>query len=166
MRFETKMHINPPTATAQHKGERVVFKGKKPMVMHYMKKPQRIVHDNYIRLLKEEINNRTDGLGVYKMFTTPIIVEIDFMFAHTSNTAKRDQNKWFARSARPDLDNMAKGLLDCLTEVELIQDDGLIFDLRLRKFNVPLSKRGIRISITDELDTYTTDGEKENANNG
>jgi hypothetical protein len=34
--------------------------------------------------------------------------------------------------------------------VGLIQDDGLIFDLRLRKLTVPQKFRGVRIYISDE----------------
>ena len=45
---------------------------------------------------------------------------------------------------------MAKGLLDCITRVGLIQDDGLIYDLRLRKLTVPQKFRGVRIYISDE----------------
>ena len=58
---------------------------------------------------------------------------------------------------------MAKGLLDCLMSVGLIQDDASIFDLQLRKFNVPTNKRGVRITITNELsEHYESDGKEQN----
>lgn len=162
MKYEVFLPITPPTATAQHKGERIVrnkFYGKM-MVMHYMKRPQRIVHDSYIKLLKDDINTRADGIGSLKLFTSACIVNIDFFFPHPTSTKKSDQKKVFPRIARPDVDNMAKGLLDCLTEVGLLQDDCHIFDLRLRKFNVPATKQGISITISDDLEEYI-DGAKE-----
>ena len=91
------------------------------------------------------------------MFTTGIRVKIDFMFPHPSNTAKKNRSKRLAKITRPDVDNMAKGLLDCLTYVGLIQDDGLIYDLHLRKFTVEDGKRGVRIEISDEEETLNTE---------
>lgn len=152
MKYELFMHITPPTATVQHKGERVIFdkKTKRPMIMHYMKTPQRKAHDTYCTLLTHDFVTRKDGIGTEFMFTKPLVVEIDFVFPHGTNIAKRDRDKTFARITRPDLDNMAKGLLDCLMEVGLIQDDAQIFDLRLRKFNSNSKHQGVRISISDE----------------
>lgn len=152
MKYEINMNITPPTATAQHKGERVIFdkKTRRPMVMHYTKAPQKKAHDMYCKLLSHDFATRKDGIGTEFMFTKPLAVEIDFKFPHSVNVPKRDKNKTFARTTRPDLDNMAKGLLDCLMEVGLIQDDAQIFDLRLRKFNVNAKSQGIRIYISDE----------------
>lgn len=161
MRYETTLSLTPPTATAQHKGERIVKVGNKCFIKHYMKPAQAKVRDNYIRLLKQDIRTREDGVGLVSTFTTAVIVEIDFFFPHPSCTRKKDKGKTFPKVTRPDVDNMAKGLLDCLTTVGIIQDDGLIFDLRLRKFNVPHGKQGVRILVTDELHTYYNEDNKE-----
>lgn len=164
MKYEVFMPITPPTATAQHKGERVVYdkRTNRPMVMHYMKYPQRKAHDLYVKSLRADIATRKDLIGSVHLFHQPVIVEIDFMFPHGANTAKRDKNKVFPRAVRPDVDNMAKGLLDCLTEVGIIQDDALVFDLRLRKFNVNSKHQGVRVSITDDIQiAYQNDGERE-----
>lgn len=159
MRYKAFLSMVPPTATAQHKGSRIIYVGGRPTVMHYTKLPQRKVHDAYVRHLSADIARRTDGIGRETMFTTAIAVEIDFYFPNPVNTPKRDKDKTFAKTTRPDVDNMAKGLLDCLTEVGLIQDDALIFHLRLRKFTTGQHHVGIDITITDELDGYTVDGD-------
>ena len=159
MRYEAFLSMLPPTATAQHKGSRIVYVNGKPTIMHYTKIPQRKAHDEYVKHLIADINRRGDGIGREFMFTTAIVVEIYFYFPNPVNTPKKNRNKTFAKVTRPDVDNMAKGLLDCLTEVGLIQDDGLIFDLRLRKFTTGQHHVGIGITITDELDDYTIDGE-------
>ena len=164
MRYEAFLKMTPPTATAQHKGSRVVFVNGRATIMHYTKLPQKKAHDLYVKLLTADILYRKDGIGTTCMFTTPVVVSIDFLFPNPSNTAKKNKDKTFAKATRPDVDNMAKGLLDCLTEVGLLQDDALVFDLRLRKFTVAERRQGVRISITDELDEYTmNDGDtKEN----
>lgn len=161
MRYETFLSMVPPTATAQHKGSRIVYVSGRPTIMHYTKVPQRKAHDEYVKHLMADINRRRDGIGRVSMFTTAIAVEVDFYFPNPVNTPKRNRNKTFAKTTRPDADNMAKGLLDCLTEVGLIQDDALIFDLRVRKFTTGQHHVGIGITITDDIDNYKIDGEEE-----
>lgn len=154
MTYEAFLDMPPPVSTVQHKGERVVFgRSGRAFVHHYTKKPQQRALDEYTRLLTADIKKRVnvDGIGTYSMFTTAIKVEINFYFPHPSNVAKRDRSKTFAKVTRPDVDNMAKGLLDCLSRVGLIQDDALIYDLRIRKFTVEEQNRGVYIRISDEL---------------
>lgn len=158
MRYKSFISMVPPTATAQHKGSRIVYDHGKPKIMHYTKLPQRKAHDEYVRHLNADINSREDGIGKEFMFTTAIAVEIDFFFPNPSNTPKRNKNKTLAKVTRPDADNMVKMLLDCMTEVGLIQDDCLVFDLHIRKFTTVQNHVGIGITITDELDNYTLDG--------
>lgn len=164
MTYEIFMPIDPPTATDQHVGHRIGYVNGKQVILSYRKKPQKQAHLLYETELKRDIRHRKDGIGTIKMFAgSPLIVKIDFCFAHPANTAKRDKNKTFARTVRPDVDNMAKGLLDCLMAVGLIQDDATIFDLQLRKFNVPQNKRGVRVTITDEFpEWYNSDGKETN----
>ena len=152
--------MSPPVCTVQHKGERVIYNNKgRPFVHHFIKKRQKAALDEYVKHLRQDIADRRDrdGIGTYSMFTTGIRVKIDFMFPHPSNTAKKNRSKRLAKITRPDVDNMAKGLLDCLTYVGLIQDDGLIYDLHLRKFTVEDGKRGVRIEISDEEETLNTE---------
>jgi len=151
MTYETFLSITPPTATDQHVGHRIAHVNGRQLILSYRKKPQKKAHELYEHYLRNDIKHRTDGIGTFKMFTGAIKVEIEFRFPHGTNVAKRDKGKTFARTVRPDVDNMAKGLIDCLMSVGLIQDDATIFDLHLFKFNVPENKRGVRITITDEF---------------
>ena len=159
MRYEATLPMSPPICTVQHKGERVVYNKGRPFVHHFIKKRQRAALDEYVKHLRQDIVDRRDrdGIGTYSTFTTGIRVKIDFMFPHPANTAKKNRSKRLAKITRPDVDNMAKGLLDCLMYVGLIQDDGLIYDLRLRKFTVEEGKRGVRIEISDEEETLNTE---------
>ena len=160
MKYEVTLPMSPPVCTVQHKGERVIYNNKgRPFVHHFIKKRQKAALDEYVKHLRQDIADRRDGdgIGTYSMFTTGIRVKIDFMFPHPSNTAKKNRSKRLAKITRPDVDNMAKGLLDCLTYVGLIQDDGLIYDLHLRKFTVEEGKRGVRIEISDEEETLNTE---------
>lgn len=145
------MSIVPPTATDQHKGYRVAQVNGRQVVMTYRKKPQQLAHERYLKLLKADAATRRDGIGSWRMFTKPIAVTVSFLFPHPSNVAKRDRNKAFVKTTRPDLDNMAKGLIDCLSEAGIIQDDSLIWRLELTKYSVPADKCGVRIDITDRL---------------
>jgi Holliday junction resolvase RusA-like endonuclease len=153
MKYETILDMSPPIYTMQNKGERVVRgKSGKLFVHHFTKKKQQSALDEYVRRLNYDIKRRAnlDGIGTFYTFTTAIKVEIDFLFPHPCYIKKRDRGLWLPKVTRPDVDNMAKGLLDCITRVGLIQDDGLIFDLRLRKLTVPQKFRGVRIYISDE----------------
>ena len=164
MTYEVFLPIDPPTATDQHVGHRIARVNGKQIILSYRKKPQKRAHELYEYELKRDIRQRKDGIGTLYIFAgEPIIVNIDFMFPHPDCTAKRDRNKTFARTVRPDVDNMAKGLLDCLMSVGLIQDDASIFDLQLRKSNVPTNKRAVRITITNDLsEHYESDGKEQN----
>lgn len=153
MKYETILDMSPPIYTMQNKGEKVVRgRSGKLFVHHFTKKKQQSALDEYVRRLNADIKRRAnlDGIGTFYMFTTAIKVEIDFLFPHPAYIRKRDRGLWLPKVTRPDVDNMAKGLLDCITRVGLIQDDGLIFDLRLRKLTVPQKFRGVRIYISDE----------------
>lgn len=152
MRYEAFLSMVPPTATAQHKGARIVYVNGRPTIMHYTKAPQRKAHDEYVKHLTADINRRVDGIGREFMFTTAIAVQVDFYFPNPVNTPKKSRDATFAKTTRPDADNMVKGLLDYLSEVGLIQDDALIFDLHIRKFTTGQHHVGIGITITDEID--------------
>ena len=66
----------------------------------------------------------------------PCQVGIVFIYPHTKES-KRLADKTGAdvvnKSTRPDLDNLSKSVLDCLVDSGWIKDDGLIYELILRK---------------------------------
>lgn len=162
MRFDTFLRITPPTATDQHKGYRIANMGGRMTVMTFMKARQRAAHDLYERELAKAVRDNPDGIGTTFTFGNgqPCRVEIDFLFPLPSSTPKARRNTTVPRITRPDADNMAKGLLDSITASGILQDDAFIYDLRIRKFNVPQGRQGVRITVTDELpQSYMTDGD-------
>lgn len=52
------------------------------------------------------------------------------------------------KTTRPDLDNVAKLLLDAMTRAEYWKDDSQVYDLRLTKFNGPLP--GVAVVVLQE----------------
>jgi Holliday junction resolvase RusA-like endonuclease len=69
-------------------------------------------------------------------FDKPVQVGIVFIYPHTKES-KRTADKTGAdvviKSTRPDLDNLAKSVLDALVDSGWLKDDSLIIELILRK---------------------------------
>ncbi len=143
-----KLKIDPPRCTAQHKGERIIA-GR--YVHHYEKKPQRQARLAYLAAIREESGSTPVGYdtrypdGRLK----PLQVLIDFIFK-----APTKKQRGMLKTTRPDLDNMAKGLLDCLTEAGLLADDSQITTLRLRK---SYGDPGVAVTIVEEPEPQETD---------
>lgn len=60
-------------------------------------------------------------------------VLIEFNFAHNKSTSKAKAQETFPKITRPDLDNMAKTVLDGLTAAGCWQDDSQVSNLQLIK---------------------------------
>lgn len=75
----------------------------------------------------------------------PYIVQMSFIFAWPSSTpkAKRDTVVW--RTARPDLDNLCKMVLDAMSAV--IPEDSEVSTLILMKNNGPSTREGVTVMI-------------------
>lgn len=70
----------------------------------------------------------------------PLIVRVVFEYPYRkgdlATKAKRDHLAgvpWCPMDAKPDVDNLAKGLLDAMTKLGFWEDDAQIFDLRIQK---------------------------------
>jgi len=66
----------------------------------------------------------------------PCQVGIVFIYPHTKESKKIADKTGVdvvSKSTRPDLDNLAKSVLDCLVDSGWLKDDGLIVELILRK---------------------------------
>lgn len=121
------LQIAPPRCTAQHKGERVVW-GR--FVQHYEKAPQKRARLAYLRAIRAAAHGQVRD---YRVKTpegrlSPLVVEVVFRFQ-----APRRSDAGTPKVTRPDLDNMAKGLLDCLVQSGLMADDAQITRLVLTK---------------------------------
>lgn len=99
---------DPPRATAQQKGERVV----NGTIQHYDKSHIKRAKDFYMWNIKP--------FAPTIPWNCPIEVEVIFYFE--KKDIKRDERKL----TRPDLDNSEKILFDCMTKVGFWRDDSLI----------------------------------------
>lgn len=76
----------------------------------------------------------------------PVEVRMDFCFPWPSNTKKSLIDKRLPRIKRPDLDNLAKALLDGMDSLWL--DDAQVSSLVVRKLNVPRGDEGVQIDVS------------------
>lgn len=83
-----------------------------------------------------------------KMHEGPTTVGIVFVYPHTKATAK--QRNGVVKVTRPDVDNLAKSVLDCMTEAGWLKDDNLIVELILRKIHSETAQ--VVIDINDYVE--------------
>jgi len=128
----------PPTTTAQQKGA-FVAGGK---VRFFTKKKVAQAQGSIIALLQHFMPDTP--------YEGPLRVSIcwDFPFRKSESKARRKLAPLHIPS-RPDVDNLAKGMLDAMTTLAFWRDDSQIADLRLiKRWNEP---SGIRVFI-EEID--------------
>lgn len=80
----------------------------------------------------------------------PVQLYIDINYAHTiesAKTAKREGLERVPKATRPDLDNLAKLILDSIVQAGILKDDSLIVELAMCK--VYSDKSFIVIGIDD-----------------
>ena len=120
MTFYIELDSNP-TGTAQQSGQMV----RGGQIHHYIKKNVRAQKDIYaLRILEalEDIGREPPH------YEGPVFLSIHFYF---SIKQKKRWGEW--KDSRPDVDNMAKGLIDVLTKVGMWTDDSQICQLHLSK---------------------------------
>lgn len=90
----------------------------------------------------------------------PLTVSIEFAFPYRKSEKKRviREKRVIPHASRPDVDNLVKFLLDCMTRTHFWNDDGQVFSLSLRKVYSAEPGIGIRIDAVDETDSWTLDG--------
>lgn len=131
-----------PRGIAQQKGE-CIMKSKfgKPWIMHYEKKAIKEARLVYEIELSKHISEIDYHLCDEKGVKNPLKVSIQFFY--TGRSRVWDEYK----TTRPDVDNVAKLFLDCLTSAHMIEDDSQIASLTLEKrFDF---KAHIKLSITE-----------------
>jgi Holliday junction resolvase RusA-like endonuclease len=100
-------------------------------------------------LIKAEANRRG-----YQMVSEACYVYIKFYYPHTKESKREATRGGYTvvdKATRPDLDNLAKGVLDCLVDAEVLKDDGLICQLNLCKYYADTEKVTIDI-VTKGID--------------
>jgi crossover junction endodeoxyribonuclease RusA len=81
-------------------------------------------------------------------FTGPVAVELSFRFASIKSDPYR-----YLHQTKPDVDKLARAVLDSLTTSRLIRDDAVIWSLTATKTYVDLGDWiGVHIRIIDETE--------------
>lgn len=132
MPFSCVLDIDPSKIrTAQQKG--CMVRNGKPFF--FTKKAQQdsnnliIAHINRaIEHEKRENNFNKFDKGV------PIYVSVTFAFKHKKNEMKKCFGKNACHTQRPDVDNLAKGVIDSMQKCGIFHDDSQITSLYLHKF--------------------------------
>lgn len=114
---------DPPTITSQMKRLRVV--NGVPMFYHskqYKEQERRIIHH----------------LAVYapdEPSAFPVSVSIRFLFAHRKSDSNlfKTVSMFVPKDTRPDVDNMTKFILDCMTKAGYWRDDAQVSRLSVTK---------------------------------
>lgn len=109
---------SPSTRTAQQKGVRVV----KGHVMFY-EKPE-------VTFEKDMFKDQIMGYAPEAPYTGPIYLRMMWLF--DKKTLRKAEMDTFNVS-RPDVDNLAKGCIDCLSDCGFFDDDNIIAKLDLTK---------------------------------
>lgn len=125
--------------TAQQKG---VFVDKKGHVHFFTKQKIAKAEKALIQALAPH-HSHTAGWG-----DAPIGLQIQFRHEFPSSTSKRNLMTIAPHITRPDADNQAKLILDCLTQADFWKDDSLITSLHLYKYRSTLPP-AIKITITN-----------------
>lgn len=115
MIIKIRIDGNPPTATAQQKGERIVNGS---YIHHYEKKSVATARRHYIKELKK--------FAPAVPIEGPVELIVNFRFESASHSYE-----W--KTTRPDLDNMQKLLADCMTMVGIWKDDSQVVKVTLTK---------------------------------
>lgn len=111
------LEIDPPTITAQQKGVRVVHGRPFFYEKHEVTQARRTIEWAMKKYVPDE------------PIETP--VRLTVKLGIPTNDKRKIRKGW--KDTRPDLDNMLKLMLDCLTEMSFLKDDALIVQLVAEK---------------------------------
>lgn len=85
------------------------------------------------------------GKPASRSLREPLAVTIHFAFPYPASTPKSRSAFPSWRVERPDLDNLAKSVVDSLTRAGVFDDDSCVAELTLRKLNSP--EPGLRVEV-------------------
>ena len=129
MVIHIRLDGNPSSVTQQQKGETII----KGRIHHYEKKNVREAKDALRWQLKPYVPKEPLG--------GPIALKIEWRFE-----LKRCKRR-FWKVTRPDLDNLEKGLLDVLTDMNFWNDDAQVCVKQTIKKEVPPGEGFLEIEI-------------------
>ena len=138
MRIDFELKTGPFTTTAQQKGVFMAGKGGNAHIRHFKKKSVKTMEGTYSMLL--------DGHVPDEPFEGPLDVTIEMHFPMPKSRPRwyKEYNQF--KVTKPDVDNAAKALIDCMTRSNFFGDDAQISALHLYKMETK-DKPRIRIII-------------------
>lgn len=98
----------------------------------------------YKRLVTTYVRNAWIEAGKVQI-AAPFAVDLDFVFGWPKSAGKSKRSTYQWRTARPDIDNLAKMCLDALADI--IPEDANVSRLTLSKRNGPRDSEGVTIRI-------------------
>lgn len=119
MNLEIFIPGEPPRATAQQKGYNR-YTGR-----YYKKKSVLDAAEKYDFYIQQAVREHK---ALDRPLDVPVAALVEFVFP---TTVKKLKGK--PKTTRPDLDNMAKQLIDELTACQVVKDDALIYQLTIKK---------------------------------
>lgn len=125
--------FDPPTATAQMKGLRIV-NGR----AHFYEKAN---VSEAKALLKDALLEFVPDTPI----KGPVSLSVTWAFSTT--VKKKIAGEY--RTTRPDIDNLFKGLADCMTDLGFWDDDSQIVNLSLRKLWVKPEDAHLSITVSE-----------------
>lgn len=105
-KLEFFMAMNPPTATEQQQ--------------HFNRKTGKVYKSTEVKAARAKLTAHLAEHKPEQPFDGPLIVKIMWLYY---NPDKKDLE---LHTSKPDLDNIEKGLLDCMTRLGFWKDDKLI----------------------------------------
>ena len=120
-------------STAQQKGVRAfISKSGKAFTTFYKKK--KVVMTE--RILYSMLNKHKPKEPIRNDGDTCVLLVITYMFPHTSNCPKWKRDGIAFMTQRPDVDNLSKSLIDCMTKCGFWEDDSMV-NTFMKKFRSP-----------------------------
>jgi Holliday junction resolvase RusA-like endonuclease len=119
--FEILLDITPPNSTAQTKRL-----NRRTGRMFHTPEHQ---HDMAVLTLLMS----TNPMRPRKPLDGPVELIIDGYWPHLKSTAKRDLMATVPKMTKPDLDNWAKGVVDCLVSAGYLASDQIVWRLTVSK---------------------------------
>lgn len=124
--------IAPPSMTAQQKGERIDFdEDGKPFILHFRRPELVRIEERYETALR--------GFAPPSPLPGPVGVTFGYYFAATHEGRAEMRRAGVAmrrKTTRPDVDNIGKNLLDCMTRAGFFADDCAVALIHAEKFEV------------------------------
>lgn len=124
--------FSPPSMTAQQKGERIDFDADgKPFIRHFRLPEIVRIEDRYETALK--------GFAPPSPLPGPVGVSFGYFFPATHDGRAEMRRAGVAmrrKVTRPDVDNIGKNLLDCMTRAGFFADDCAVALIHAEKFEV------------------------------